>query len=31
MSREVLRVLVVMHQRSRPDLMAVAKRTGLAD
>lgn len=30
MSREVLRVLFVLHQRSRPDLMAMAKRTGLA-
>ncbi|MCX3059333.1 helix-turn-helix domain-containing protein [Streptomyces beihaiensis] len=30
MSREVLRVLFVMHQRSRPDLMTMAKRTGLA-
>ncbi|MGC9544045.1 helix-turn-helix domain-containing protein [Streptomyces sp. UG1] len=30
MSREVLRVLFVMHQRSRPDLMQMAKRTGLA-
>ncbi|URN17605.1 MULTISPECIES: helix-turn-helix domain-containing protein [Streptomyces] len=29
MSREVLRVLFVMHQRSRPDLLAMAKRTGL--
>ncbi|MEN8653468.1 helix-turn-helix transcriptional regulator [Streptomyces sp. 21So2-11] len=29
MSREVLRVLFVMHQRSRPDLMAMAKRSGL--
>lgn len=29
MSREVLRVLFVMHQRSRPDLMMMAKRTGL--
>lgn len=30
MSREVLRVLFVMHQRTRPDLMLMAKRTGLA-
>ncbi|MFI6052752.1 helix-turn-helix domain-containing protein [Streptomyces violascens] len=30
MSREVLRVLFIMHQRTRPDLMAMAKRTGLA-
>ncbi|MEU7104078.1 helix-turn-helix transcriptional regulator [Streptomyces sp. NPDC046215] len=29
MSREVLRVLVIMHQRSRPELMAMAKRSGL--
>ncbi|MFI6288494.1 helix-turn-helix domain-containing protein [Streptomyces sp. NPDC051018] len=29
MSREVLRVLFVMHQRTRPSLMAMAKRTGL--
>lgn len=29
MSREVLRVLFVLHQRSRPDLLAMAKRTGL--
>lgn len=29
MSREVLRVLFMMHQRGRPDLMAMAKRTGL--
>ncbi|MEU1022942.1 helix-turn-helix domain-containing protein [Streptomyces sp. NPDC005904] len=29
MSREVLRVLFVMHQRSRPDLLAMAKRSGL--
>ncbi|MFJ2774597.1 helix-turn-helix domain-containing protein [Streptomyces sp. NPDC087300] len=31
MAREVLRVLFVMHQRSRPDLLAMAKRAGLAD
>ncbi|WP_125264882.1 helix-turn-helix domain-containing protein [Streptomyces alboflavus] len=31
MSREVLRVLVVMHQRSKPDLVAMAKRAGLAE
>ncbi|WP_405799448.1 helix-turn-helix domain-containing protein [Streptomyces sp. NBC_01506] len=31
MSREVLRVLFVMHQRTRPDLMAMAKRVGLTD
>lgn len=30
MSREVLRVLFVMHQRTRPDLLQMAKRTGLA-
>ncbi|MFF0228572.1 helix-turn-helix domain-containing protein [Streptomyces sp. NPDC004629] len=30
MSREVLRVLFVMHQRTRPDLILMAKRTGLA-
>ncbi|MFK0015729.1 helix-turn-helix domain-containing protein [Streptomyces sp. NPDC091027] len=30
MSREVLRVLFIMHQRSRPELLAMAKRTGLA-
>jgi transcriptional regulator with XRE-family HTH domain len=30
MSREVIRVLFVLHQRSRPDLMAMAKRAGLA-
>ncbi|MDI3419812.1 helix-turn-helix domain-containing protein [Streptomyces luteolus] len=29
MSREVLCVLFVMHQRGRPDLMAMARRTGL--
>ncbi len=29
MSREVLRVLFIMHQRSRPELLAMAKRTGL--
>ncbi|MGV9877909.1 helix-turn-helix domain-containing protein [Streptomyces sp. NPDC003006] len=29
MSREVLRVLFILHQRSRPDLIAMAKRTGL--
>ncbi|MEV0444813.1 helix-turn-helix domain-containing protein [Streptomyces spectabilis] len=31
MSREVIRVLFVMHQRSRPALLAMAKRTGLTD
>jgi hypothetical protein len=31
MSREVLRVLFVMHQRTRPDLMQMAKRVGLTD
>ncbi|MGW4237386.1 helix-turn-helix domain-containing protein [Streptomyces sp. NPDC004749] len=31
MSREVLRVLFVMHQRTRPDLMKMAKRVGLTD
>ncbi|WP_405675952.1 helix-turn-helix domain-containing protein [Streptomyces sp. NBC_01511] len=31
MSREVLRVLFVMHRRTRPDLMAMAKRVGLTD
>ncbi|KDQ69596.1 helix-turn-helix domain-containing protein [Streptomyces halstedii] len=30
MAREVLRVLFVLHQRSRPGLLAMAKRTGLA-
>lgn len=30
MAREVLRVLWTMHQRSRPDLLAMAKRSGLA-
>ncbi|MGW7367573.1 helix-turn-helix domain-containing protein [Streptomyces sp. NPDC054841] len=30
MSREVLRVLFVMHQRSRPELLRMAKRTGLS-
>lgn len=30
MSREVLRVLFVLHQRSRPELTAMAKRAGLA-
>ncbi|GAA2505726.1 hypothetical protein GCM10010406_47980 [Streptomyces thermolineatus] len=30
MSREVLRVLFVLHQRSRPDLIAMAERSGLA-
>jgi transcriptional regulator with XRE-family HTH domain len=30
MSREVLRVLLILHQRARPDLLAMAKRTGLA-
>ncbi|MER7044037.1 helix-turn-helix domain-containing protein [Streptomyces jumonjinensis] len=29
MSREVLRVLFVLHQRARPDLLVMAKRTGL--
>ncbi|MFE7316558.1 helix-turn-helix domain-containing protein [Streptomyces sp. NPDC057555] len=29
MSREVLRVLFILHQRSRPDLMDMAKRAGL--
>ncbi|GAA1881755.1 helix-turn-helix domain-containing protein [Streptantibioticus ferralitis] len=29
MSREVLRVLFVLHQRTRPDLMWMAKRSGL--
>jgi transcriptional regulator with XRE-family HTH domain len=29
MAREVLRVLWTMHQRSRPDLLAMAKRAGL--
>lgn len=29
MSREVLRVLFVMHQRTRPDLLTMAKQTGL--
>ncbi|KNE83977.1 MULTISPECIES: helix-turn-helix domain-containing protein [Streptomyces] len=29
MSREVLRVLFVMHQRSKPELMTMAKRCGL--
>ncbi len=29
MAREVLRVLFVLHQRSRPRLMDMAKRTGL--
>ncbi|MEV3860677.1 helix-turn-helix transcriptional regulator [Streptomyces sp. NPDC050095] len=31
MSREVLRVLFVLHQRARPDLLAMAKRSGLAE
>lgn len=30
MSREVLRVLFVLHQRSKPELLAMAKRSGLA-
>jgi transcriptional regulator with XRE-family HTH domain len=30
MAREVLRVLFLLHQRSRPELMAMARRTGLA-
>ncbi|MCS0638958.1 helix-turn-helix transcriptional regulator [Streptomyces sp. LP05-1] len=30
MSREVLRVLFVLHQRSRPELLTLARRTGLA-
>ncbi|WP_034091422.1 helix-turn-helix domain-containing protein [Streptacidiphilus albus] len=30
MAREVVRVLMVMHQRSRPELVAMAKRSGLA-
>ncbi|MFD7582795.1 helix-turn-helix domain-containing protein [Kitasatospora sp. NPDC059817] len=30
MGREVLRVLIVMHQRSKPGLLAMAKRAGLA-
>lgn len=30
MAREVLRVLWTMHQRSRPDLLVMAKRAGLA-
>ncbi|RLV10376.1 hypothetical protein CTZ27_03980 [Streptomyces griseocarneus] len=29
MGREVLRVLVILHQRSKPELMAMAKRSGL--
>ncbi|MEW1865985.1 helix-turn-helix transcriptional regulator [Streptomyces sp. NPDC088194] len=29
MSREVLRVLFILHQRSKPDLMEMAKRAGL--
>lgn len=29
MSREVLRVLFILHQRARPELLAMAKRTGL--
>ncbi|WP_063793997.1 helix-turn-helix domain-containing protein [Streptomyces graminilatus] len=31
MSREVIRVLFVLHQRARPQLMKMAKRAGLAD
>ncbi|MET9290881.1 helix-turn-helix domain-containing protein [Streptomyces sp. NPDC003077] len=31
MSREVLRVLFVSHQRSKPDLLKMAKRSGLID
>lgn len=31
MSREVLRVLFVLHQRARPALTAMARRAGLAD
>ncbi|MEU2208013.1 hypothetical protein AB0B95_14430 [Streptomyces hygroscopicus] len=30
MAREVLRVLWTLHQRSRPELVAMAKRSGLA-
>ncbi|MBM9505849.1 helix-turn-helix domain-containing protein [Actinacidiphila acididurans] len=30
MSREVLRVLFVLHQRSKPELLTMAKRAGLA-
>lgn len=30
MSREVIRVLFVLHQRTRPDLLDMAKRSGLA-
>ncbi|QKW19310.1 helix-turn-helix transcriptional regulator [Kitasatospora sp. NA04385] len=30
MSREVLRVLFVLHQRARPELLSMAKRAGLA-
>ncbi|MET8679672.1 helix-turn-helix transcriptional regulator [Streptomyces sp. NPDC004647] len=30
MSREVLRVLFVLHQRSRPDLVAMARKSGLS-
>lgn len=30
MAREVLRVLVILHQRSRPTLMTMANRSGLA-
>jgi hypothetical protein len=30
MAREVLRVLFLLHQRSKPELMAMAKRAGLA-
>ncbi|WP_371590889.1 helix-turn-helix domain-containing protein [Streptomyces sp. NBC_00470] len=29
MAREVLRVLFVLHQRTKPDLMSMAKKTGL--
>jgi hypothetical protein len=29
MSREVLRVLFILHQRARPDLVAMAERAGL--
>ncbi|MFJ6569922.1 helix-turn-helix domain-containing protein [Streptomyces sp. NPDC091292] len=31
MCREVVRVLFVMHQRTRPDLMTMARRVGLTD
>lgn len=30
MARDVIRVLFVLHQRARPNLMAMAKRTGLS-